>query len=585
MKRQPKFLIFIALLASIVVLVGGTTTGLLYNAAFRQAEEFLSELAKNWKRLAESVERFDAEQSRDFPGGATQATLSQIYAAHKEIGGFGKSGEFLLVRRSGGQVLFAVSGDHIELSETGTLTQDPQLAQPVLRALEGGSGVLVGVDYRGVRVLAAHEYVPTLKLGIVAKIDLTEIRWPYIKAFLFTLVFAAITIVLGAVMLAWIFGYYARSLEMSSNLLKAAIDALPIWITVKDTNLKYTMANEQVLKDSGLTLEQFQQQNITTLSFGTVEERADLEKMDKTVLESGEAFTVPEMPYTLPDGTVRFYHQIKVPFRNGRGDIQGIVSASMDITQRREIEVMKNDFISVVSHELRTPLTSIIGALGLLAGGVAGELPSKARDMIGIAKNNAERLSRLIGDILDLAKIEEGNQEFQIEVIDVRQLLEDAASGNSGLAEEHSVTFVVKSLPAAITIKGSRDGLIQVLTNLLSNAAKFSPQGGEVELAVERINQGIRISVMDHGPGVPWEAQERIFEKFVQADTSDSRSKYGTGLGLSISKSIVEQHGGKIGVKSQPGHGATFFFDLPETEFSCIPVSTGAEAGGRAGRD
>jgi PAS domain S-box-containing protein len=242
-----------------------------------------------------------------------------------------------------------------------------------------------------------------------------------------------------------------------------------------------------------------------------------------------------------------------------------IYAVARDVQQQKQVEQMKNDFVSVVSHELRTPLTSIRGALGLLAGGVSGELPEKARILLDIAAKNSDRLGRLINDILDIEKIESGKMGFRFVPLELMPLLEQAMESNRGYATTYEVELRIVSGVESLRVWADADRLQQVISNLLSNACKFSPRGGLVEIAAVRCNGNrVRISVTDHGKGIPPEFQASIFEKFVQADISSTREKGGTGLGLSISKAIVERHGGRIGFESEPGVATTFAFELPE---------------------
>lgn len=237
-----------------------------------------------------------------------------------------------------------------------------------------------------------------------------------------------------------------------------------------------------------------------------------------------------------------------------------------DISQRKEVERLKKEFVSTVSHELRTPLTSIRGSLGLLQGGVAGELPAQARSLVEIALKNAERLVRLINDILDIEKIEAGRMVFDFKELPLRPLVLQALEANQGFAAQFGVRLEGTALPPEPwKVRVDPDRLLQVLTNLLSNAVKFSPAGAAVEVLAERRGGEVRVTVRDHGPGIPEAFRSRIFSKFAQADSSDTRKKGGTGLGLSIAKAIVEKMGGRIGFFSREGEGTDFFFDLPLT--------------------
>ncbi len=239
------------------------------------------------------------------------------------------------------------------------------------------------------------------------------------------------------------------------------------------------------------------------------------------------------------------------------------LGAVRDISERKEVDRLKNEFVSIVSHELRTPLTSIAGALGLLEAGAVGALPEKAERLVGIAHANSERLVRLINDILDTAKIESGRMDFSFSPLSIRRVVEDSIEANRAYAEEYGVRLTLDAGAADGTVYGDPDRLAQVFTNLLSNAVKFSPVGQTVAIGIERGAETVQVSVRDHGPGIPAEFHSRIFQKFAQADASDSRRKGGTGLGLSIAKSIVDRHGGAISFESRPGQGAVFRVDLP----------------------
>ncbi len=234
------------------------------------------------------------------------------------------------------------------------------------------------------------------------------------------------------------------------------------------------------------------------------------------------------------------------------------------LDEQRRMERLKNEFISIVSHELRTPLTSIHGALGLINTGLGGELQPRARQLVDVAYRNSQRLVRLVDDILDLQKIESGAMAFQLHPLEVRPLLEQSIEANQSYAGRLGVALALAGAPAGVRVYGDADRLMQVMTNLLSNAAKFSPPGESVRVAAQRLDGAIRVSVTDRGPGIPEEFKERIFQKFAQADSSTTRDKGGTGLGLSITKAIVERLGGTIDFETDPATGTTFRFDLPE---------------------
>lgn len=246
--------------------------------------------------------------------------------------------------------------------------------------------------------------------------------------------------------------------------------------------------------------------------------------------------------------------------------LEGVVGIATDITERARIERLKNEFVSIVSHELRTPLTSIRGSLGLLDGGVVGQLEPRTSSLVKIALSNTERLIRLVNDILDLDKIETGKLELRSEVLDPVELANEAIAEISAYADESGVTLVREFEPAC-KLSGDRDRLLQVLINLLSNAIKFSKSGDTVRVELEEIAPGaVRFSVVDEGPGIARDQLTKLFRKFSQLDESSTRSAGGSGLGLAISKAIVDAHGGVIGVDSQPGVGSRFHFEIGEAE-------------------
>jgi PAS domain S-box-containing protein len=253
--------------------------------------------------------------------------------------------------------------------------------------------------------------------------------------------------------------------------------------------------------------------------------------------------------------------------RGMEGELSGFLFIGYDLTESRRAESIKNEFVSVVSHELRTPLTSIRGALGLLAGGVAGKLPESASQMIEIARKNSDRLVLLINDILDIEKIESGKMRFETRPLVVSELLSNAYEQNLGYGETLNVGLVLdtEGVAQGQQVEGDEDRLQQVLSNLISNGCKFTPAGGSVCIGAAVHGDTIRISVTDGGTGVPPEFVPRLFEKFAQADSSSTRKQGGTGLGLAIARAIVEKHGGTIQyIAPQNGAGgACFAFDLP----------------------
>jgi len=235
-----------------------------------------------------------------------------------------------------------------------------------------------------------------------------------------------------------------------------------------------------------------------------------------------------------------------------------------DISERKHVDKIKTEFISTVSHELRTPLTSIRGSLGMLKSGVLGEVPDKANRMIELAHNNTERLINLVNDILDVEKIQAGKIELNLETINLTELVKQSILSNESYATSCQVSLYLEPGLADFQVYADNHRLQQVMANLISNAAKFSPENGQVSINIQKNEKLIRVSVTDHGIGIPEEYRNKMFQKFSQVDSTDTRQKGGTGLGLNITKAIIEHHGGHIDYSTEEGKGSTFFFELME---------------------
>ena len=242
-----------------------------------------------------------------------------------------------------------------------------------------------------------------------------------------------------------------------------------------------------------------------------------------------------------------------------------VLGVVVDISERQQMERLKDEFVSTVSHELRTPLTSIAASLGLLSGAAHLDLPATAKRLITIAHSNSERLVRLINDILDIEKIEAGNVSFDLRRVEVATLVAQTIEANRAWADECGVRLRLDE-SGACEVRADPDRLMQVVTNLLSNAIKFSPRAAEVVVSIASRNDRVRVSVRDHGPGIPESFRPRVFEKFAQADATAGRPRGGSGLGLSIVKQIVLRLGGEVGFLDAPGGGTIFYVDLPGLE-------------------
>jgi signal transduction histidine kinase len=249
------------------------------------------------------------------------------------------------------------------------------------------------------------------------------------------------------------------------------------------------------------------------------------------------------------------------------GIISGMVVAFQDVSERRRLERMKDEFISTVSHELRTPLTSLRASLGLITSGTLDKRPEKQRQMLDMAIGNCDRLIRLVNDILDFEKVEKGKLPLDRQPVEAIDLLRRAADVAYTAASQVHITVRVDA--AHVQVLCDEERILQVLNELVANAIKFSPPDTAIRLSAQPGKENsdgsdeVCFTVEDEGRGIAAEKLERIFERFQQGDASDSRALGGTGLGLALCRSIVEQHGGRIWAESAPGKGSQFHFTLP----------------------
>ncbi len=247
------------------------------------------------------------------------------------------------------------------------------------------------------------------------------------------------------------------------------------------------------------------------------------------------------------------------------------VSILRDITERKRQERHRLQVVSNVSHELRTPLTSIKGSLRLLKSGVAGDLPPEGAQLVDIADRNTDRMLGVLNDILDFEKIVAGKMEMDMAPLRLDEFVKEAIAVNTGYAVEHRMSFRAGELPEDAVVMGDRNRLMQVMTNLMSNAAKFSPEGEDVVISVSDQGSAWRISVADKGPGIPPEGREKVFESFAQLEPADGKPRKGTGLGLAITRRIIKLHAGRIDFESTLGEGTTFHIDLPKATVEKAP--------------
>ncbi len=351
-----------------------------------------------------------------------------------------------------------------------------------------------------------------------------------------------------------------RELRESSQFLARIMDSATNAIFVLDLQGRVTHANDTTCEITNYQRAQLLGKSFASLALAETGPRVG-EVIESTAY-TGETIKNFEIDIMRQDGFPRIISCTFTPLQEG-DDIEAIVGTAEDITERKRVERLKDEFISTVSHELRTPLTSIRGALGLIHDSPSSMDPKQQNMLVDIAYKNCERLIYLINDLLDVQKLEAGEMHFAYTDLALSELVEEAVTTNQSYANQYQVIFRVHNNAPQIEVRADRQRLMQVLANLLSNAAKYSPTGETVAVEITRRTLHARVSVIDRGPGIPDEFRNRIFQKFAQLDASDRRQRGGTGLGLSLSKDIVEHMGGRIGFTSEVGQGTEFFIDLP----------------------
>lgn len=265
-----------------------------------------------------------------------------------------------------------------------------------------------------------------------------------------------------------------------------------------------------------------------------------------------------------------------------RGSVNQMEALKLENRKAQDAYNAKTEFVSTMSHELRTPLTSIKGSIDLAHAGHLGPLSEKAEQVMGIAKRNCTRLIDLIDEILDIQKIEAGRMPFSMKLFDLPHMLDQSVSANGPFANRLGVRLVFEGGDQPFLVNGDAQRIEQVLTNMISNAAKFSPEGSTVRVRLETNDTRARVNVIDEGVGLSEEDHERVFDKFSQIDSSDTRKIGGTGLGMNISKQIIQAHDGIIDYAKNEGRGTTFYFELNKAEPDRVEAMEAATAEGHS---
>lgn len=350
-----------------------------------------------------------------------------------------------------------------------------------------------------------------------------------------------------------------EKVQLNEQKLKVFVESTKAWIYEMDLGGNYTFSNPATVQLVGYDVDEIKQKNYLSLAL----DRQKLIKEFEDSIKNKQGWKRRVWQAITKNGNLIWLEGTADPIFDGEHELIGFRGVERDVTDEILINQKKDEFISMVSHELRTPLTSIYGAVCLLAANV--NLDQEQKELLDLAIRNTKRLQGLMDDILDIEKIGLGKLFLKRDVYNLQDLVNEALLSVNEQGKENEIQFSVSHLEQSLFVEVDHDRFLQVMQNLLSNAIKFSQKGGAINITFEIENKAVRVNVKDFGSGIPYDIQAKIFEKFVQGETGNTKVK-GSGLGLSIAKGLIEQMGGKIGFFSEPGHGSTFYIDLPIKE-------------------
>ncbi len=555
----------IAVAAILVTLVA------LYGVGFEQQRERLIETAHSQARLIEAIADFNARYSeQDVPGGAFAATMTQIRTAHGRFQGFGETGEFTLAKRDGDQIVFLLQHRHTNLSDSASVPFASDLAAPMQRALSGKSGTLVGRDYRGVDVLAAYEPVLPLGLGIVAKIDLAEVRAPYIRAGLLSGGVSLVIIIMGVWAFQRIGNPLIRRLEQNERRYRTVFESSSDALVLIGETLE--QCNPPACRLFGV--------DSKDIVGGTLADVSPPTQPDGL----GSAQEIRARTLDAMSGVAQAFHwqclhkdgsliETEVTMNALEVDDRQLVLTSLrDVTAEREAEREREQlvlelrarnaemerFTYTVSHDLKSPLITIQGFLGLLQRDMEHEDAERVKEDVERIGSATKTMGRLLEELLNLSRVGRIVNPPEEATFDV--LAQEAKERVGG--EISRCGAQVDIVRQGGTIIGDRARLVDVLQNLISNAVKFMGQQADprVEIGIRKANGEEVYYVRDNGSGIDPAYHEKIFGLFDKLDAGTE----GSGVGLALVKQIIDVHGGSVWVESEgKGQGACFCFTMP----------------------
>ncbi|MBA3660586.1 MAG: PAS domain-containing sensor histidine kinase [Gammaproteobacteria bacterium] len=496
-------------------------------------------------------------------------SLNQLYTDYRLLG---KTGENMICGRD---TLYNIACFPTRLNPQIISFPSSNNFLPLTKALQGPVGSENALDYRRHSVVTSYKPTKT-GLTFITKMDTQEIYKPVADLLVMIIPAAMFLILLGLGLLGWLVSPLVKKVIQSEQ------EAIERKIELQESQDRYSVAVDSSntgLWDWGIKTDTFFASPLFKAMLGFDEKYTFdhlsnfMELIHPDDLESLSAlFSDPKpsklgfnIEYRLKNSRAEYgwYQTIGQYILNVNHQPIRMAGSLLDITERKRVQNLKNEFVSVVSHELRTPLTSIHGALSLILSGTFGNFSEKAHQLLVIANSNSDRLLNLISDILDIEKIEAGKAELKLQPININKIIQESITATRMYAEKFKITVILTTTVPHAKVRADKVRLMQVLVNLISNAVKFSPPNDKVEISIALKNDFIHVEVKDYGLGVSQKFSKHIFEKFSQADSSTTRKVSGTGLGLSISKELIAAMGGTIGFFNNPTKGATFYFTLP----------------------
>jgi len=562
------------------VLGAGVWVWTLYSASLHEQGTWLLRMARNQARIIEAVSRFNAKHTRTGqPQGAWGATFSQIEDAHNEDPGFGETGEFVMARRDGQKIVFLLKRRFSDHEIPKSISFNAGLAIPMHQALMGRSGTIIGQDYRNVTVLAAYVPVAGMGLGIVAKIDLSEVQKPFLTVGMWATLSTLLITMVGAVLSHRISVPLIDSLrdseERKGTILQSALDAI---VTI-DEEGKILEFNPSAEKIFGYTTDETREKNVVDLIVSSRHRDAHIAGL-KRYVAGGKSKIIgkkTEVTALKSDGT-EFPAELavsQIQLKDRRlftAFIRDITESKLDKlalqTAKDDAEkanLAKSEFLASMSHDLRTPLNAIMGFSQLMTTNTFGPLGhEKYEGYAGDIHKSGTLLVSLIDDILDLSKIEAGKYKLYEENLDIVVLVNSSVTMISTLAQATRIRLSMNAEAGLPLLRGDERSIVQILNNLLSNAVKFTPQDGKIDISVTLDESDtIRIQVADSGIGMTEEGIIKALKPFEQADSAHSKRHEGTGLGLHLCQKLMKMHGGAVEIESDNGAGTTVTVRFP----------------------